>query len=160
MGLARSEALKNLATRTDVPEMKSLTAILIQAERFGTSIAQAVRTHARGNIRHLRTLLAGARIADLHHRIVFVPHSLADGLTGDEYYTRCVGARRGLGEMALIVASEGAEVKREHAPKAFTALARAMRSDQPGFVFARAAAIGEVDPLTDVDSRLFVGLEP
>lgn len=46
MGLARSEALKNLATRTDVPEMKSLTAILIQAERFGTSIAKAVRTHA------------------------------------------------------------------------------------------------------------------
>ena len=46
MGLARSEALKNLATRTDVAEMKSLTAILIQAERFGTSIAQTVRTHA------------------------------------------------------------------------------------------------------------------
>ncbi|NIA07216.1 MAG: type II secretion system F family protein [Actinobacteria bacterium] len=46
MGLARSEALTNLATRTDIPEMKSLTAILIQAERFGTSIAQAVRTHA------------------------------------------------------------------------------------------------------------------
>ena len=46
MGLARSEALKNLATRTDVSEMKSLTAMLIQAERFGTSIAKAVRTHA------------------------------------------------------------------------------------------------------------------
>ena len=46
MGLARSEALKNLATRTDVPEMKSMVAILIQAERFGTSIAQAIRTHA------------------------------------------------------------------------------------------------------------------
>jgi len=46
MGLARSEALQNLALRTDVSEMKSLTAILIQAERFGTSVAQAVRTHA------------------------------------------------------------------------------------------------------------------
>ena len=46
MGLSRSESLHNLALRTDVPEMKSLTAILIQAERFGTSIAQAVRTHA------------------------------------------------------------------------------------------------------------------
>ncbi len=46
MGLSRSEALHNLALRTAVPEMKSLTAILIQAERFGTSIAQAVRTHA------------------------------------------------------------------------------------------------------------------
>ena len=46
MGLSRSESLKNLALRTDIAEMKSLTAILIQAERFGTSIAQAVRTHA------------------------------------------------------------------------------------------------------------------
>ena len=91
---------------------------------------------------------------------MFVPHSLADGLTGEEYYTRCVGARTGLGEMALMIASGGLEARREHAPKAFTALARAMRSDQPGFVFASAAAIGEVDPLTDLDSRLFVGLEP
>ena len=46
MGLSRAESLQNLALRTDVAEMKSLTAILIQAERFGTSIAQAVRTHA------------------------------------------------------------------------------------------------------------------
>ena len=46
MGLSRAEALHNLALRTDIPEMKSLTAILIQAERFGTSVAQAVRTHA------------------------------------------------------------------------------------------------------------------
>lgn len=48
VGLARAEALQNLAMRTDVPEMKSLTAILIQAERFGTSVAQAIRTHAEG----------------------------------------------------------------------------------------------------------------
>ena len=46
MGLSRAESLQNLAMRTDVAEMKSLTAILIQAERFGTSVAQAVRTHA------------------------------------------------------------------------------------------------------------------
>jgi hypothetical protein len=37
-------------------------------------------------------------------------------------------------------------------------LARARRSKHPGIVFARAAATGEVDPLVDVDSRLFVGL--
>jgi len=46
MGIARSEALENLALRTGVPELKSLTAILIQAERFGTSIANALRVHA------------------------------------------------------------------------------------------------------------------
>ncbi len=141
-------AAERIASRTDFDN-----------EALGPQL-QAVRTHARGNIRQLRTLLAAARVADLHHRIVFVPHSLADGLTGDEYYTRCVGARRGLGEMALMIASGGLEARREHAPKAFTALARAMRSDHPGFVFASAAAIGEVDPLTDLDSRLFVGLEP
>ena len=41
---------------------------------------------------------------------------------------------------------------------AFTTLARATRSERPGVVFARAAAAGEVDPLVDLDSRLFVGL--
>jgi hypothetical protein len=33
-----------------------------------------------------------------------------------------------------------------------------MRAKHPGVVFARAAATGEVDPLADVDSRLFIGL--
>jgi hypothetical protein len=37
-------------------------------------------------------------------------------------------------------------------------LARARRAQQPGVVFARDAAIGEVDLRVDVDSRLFVGL--
>ena len=40
----------------------------------------------------------------------------------------------------------------------FTVLARARAAQHPGIVFARAAAIGEVDPLTDVESRLLVGL--
>jgi tight adherence protein C len=35
-----------LAIRTGLPELKSLAAILIQAEKFGTSIATALRTHA------------------------------------------------------------------------------------------------------------------
>jgi len=46
MGITRSEALKNLGVRTDVPEIKSLVAILIQAERLGTSVAAALRVHA------------------------------------------------------------------------------------------------------------------
>ncbi len=46
MGLSRAEALRNLAIRTGVPEIKSLSAMLIQAEKFGTSIAKALRTHA------------------------------------------------------------------------------------------------------------------
>ncbi len=46
MGIPRSEALNNLAERTGVPEVRSLTAIVNQAEKFGTSIARALRTQA------------------------------------------------------------------------------------------------------------------
>ncbi|GMU38586.1 MAG: type II secretion system F family protein [Phycisphaerae bacterium] len=46
MGIPRAEALGNLANRTGVSEMRSLVAIINQAERFGTSIARALRTQA------------------------------------------------------------------------------------------------------------------
>ena len=39
-----------------------------------------------------------------------------------------------------------------------SALGRAMQANRPGIVFARAAATGTVEPLTDIDSRMFVGL--
>jgi tight adherence protein C len=46
VGLSRSEALKNLGTRTGCEALQSLSAMLIQADRFGTSIASALRVHA------------------------------------------------------------------------------------------------------------------
>ena len=45
-GKRRSEALRNLAERTGESELKKLVSILIQTDRFGTSIAQALRTHS------------------------------------------------------------------------------------------------------------------
>ena len=46
VGRDRDEALRNLAERTGVDDLKSLVAMLIQADRFGTSIARAVRVYA------------------------------------------------------------------------------------------------------------------
>jgi tight adherence protein C len=46
MGIPRSEALNNMSDRTGVPEMKSLIAVVNQAERFGTSVAKALRNQA------------------------------------------------------------------------------------------------------------------
>ena len=46
MGLPRAESLANLANRTGVAEMRSLVAVVTQAERFGTSIARALRNQA------------------------------------------------------------------------------------------------------------------
>jgi tight adherence protein C len=46
VGRDREEALRNLAERTGVDDLCSLVAMLIQADRFGTSIARAVRVFA------------------------------------------------------------------------------------------------------------------
>jgi tight adherence protein C len=45
-GLEREQALKNLGERTGVEELISLCHILIQSDRFGTSIAQALKTQS------------------------------------------------------------------------------------------------------------------
>jgi tight adherence protein C len=46
MGIPRAESLNNMAARTGVAEVKSLVSIVNQAERFGTSIASALRNQA------------------------------------------------------------------------------------------------------------------
>ena len=45
-GTARDEALRNLGDRTGLEDIKSLVAMLIQTDRFGTSVAQALRVQA------------------------------------------------------------------------------------------------------------------
>jgi len=45
-GKPRVEALRNLAARTGVDDVKSLVGTLIQTDRFGTSVAQALRVHS------------------------------------------------------------------------------------------------------------------
>jgi len=46
VGLPRMDALKNMGIRTGCEALQSLSSMLIQADRFGTSIAQALRVHA------------------------------------------------------------------------------------------------------------------
>ena len=48
---ARVEALRNLADRTGEPELRKLSNLLIDSDRFGTSLGPALRTHAK----YLRT---------------------------------------------------------------------------------------------------------
>jgi len=46
VGRSREEALRNLTERTGVDDIRSFVALLIQADRFGSSIAKAVRVFA------------------------------------------------------------------------------------------------------------------
>jgi tight adherence protein C len=45
-GRPRGEAWKNLADRTDVDSVRNLTSVLVQSEKFGTSIARTLRIHS------------------------------------------------------------------------------------------------------------------
>jgi tight adherence protein C len=69
-GKRRAEALHNLADRSGSEDMKKLVAVLVQTDRFGTSIAQSLRGHAD----YLRTLArqrAEERAAKLAVKLVF-----------------------------------------------------------------------------------------
>ena len=45
-GKPRAEALRNLVERTGVDDIRALVGTLIQTDRFGTSVAQALRVHS------------------------------------------------------------------------------------------------------------------
>lgn len=63
-GVSRQEALKNLARRTDLEELGNLVAMLVQTDRFGTSIGQALRVYA-DSMRTTRRLKAEELAAKL-----------------------------------------------------------------------------------------------
>src|SRR5215510_6391487 len=63
-GVSRQEALRNLAQRTDLEDIRNLVALLIQTDRFGTSIGQALRVHA-DSMRTTRRLKAEELAAKL-----------------------------------------------------------------------------------------------
>lgn len=45
-GVPRATALRNLTERCDVDDLRALSAVLIQTDRFGTSVSQALRVHS------------------------------------------------------------------------------------------------------------------
>jgi len=45
-GTARADALHNLATRTGLDDISSLVTMLVQTDKFGTSVAQSLRVHS------------------------------------------------------------------------------------------------------------------
>jgi tight adherence protein C len=69
-GKPRLEAFKNFALRTKVDDVQSLVALLVQTDKFGTSIAQALRTHAETS-RVKRRQRAEERAAKVGVKLVF-----------------------------------------------------------------------------------------
>jgi tight adherence protein C len=70
MGRPRSEALHELGVRTGVSDLRSLAAVLIQADKFGSSIAQALRVQSE-SMRVRRRQLAEEKAAKTAVKLIF-----------------------------------------------------------------------------------------
>lgn len=69
-GKSRRDALKNLAFRTDIEDVNSFTTSLIQTDKFGTSLAQALRVYSDA-FRTKRYQRAEEKAAKLPVKLVF-----------------------------------------------------------------------------------------
>jgi tight adherence protein C len=69
-GKARPEALHNLAERTGVDDVSSLVAMLVQTDKFGTSVAQSLRVHSE-SVRTKRRQRAEEAAAKTGAKMVF-----------------------------------------------------------------------------------------
>ena len=127
-------------------------------EDFG-AVSLLCHSGARANTHQLAQLIAprGA-IRDVCGQIVHIRNSWQSGLSSNEALASVVGARRGLFDMLerLDELGRGQEIRER--PDGYGVMARARRAKRPGVVFARAAAAGELDPVTDEYARLFVGI--
>ena len=69
-GAGRQDALRAMAQRTGLSELRALAAVLAQAGRFGTGVAASLRQHA-AELRLRRRLLAEERAARLALKMLF-----------------------------------------------------------------------------------------
>lgn len=70
MGRPRNEVLHDLGARSGVSDLRALAAVLIQADRFGSSVAQALRTQSDA-MRIRRSQLAEEKAAKTAVKLIF-----------------------------------------------------------------------------------------
>ena len=69
-GVQREKALKNLAERTGLPDIRGLVALLVQSMRFGTSVADALRIYSE-EFRDKRMQAAEELAAKIGTKMIF-----------------------------------------------------------------------------------------
>ncbi len=119
------------------------------------------RSGARGGLEYLRQIVGpwGPLGGDPFGGPI-VTGGVRDGLPPDEYFALASRSRGWLQSVGGSTADSGHDLRAAMQPQSDTVLARALRSDRPGEVFAEAALRGETDPLSDPQVRLLVGLQP
>src|SRR5215212_3912411 len=70
LGRSRNEAMRNLADRSDVPELRAFVLAMVQADIFGVSVANVLRVQAR-DMRVKRRQLAEERAMKVPIKVLF-----------------------------------------------------------------------------------------
>jgi hypothetical protein len=125
------------------------------------ALVLACKSQARSNRNQLMRLLgAPGFVQGTSGQSALVRHGYRDGLLPHELFQLVAIARPAIQALVGQYEQLAQELRQRTAPRGYGVLARAMRSRQPGVVFALAADARETDSLTDAISRLFVGLAP
>jgi hypothetical protein len=125
------------------------------------SLVLAAKSGARSNRGQLVRILGTPGVVQgMQGERVLLRHGYRDGLTPHELFDLVALARPALQSLVQEWDQLSYRLRERSAARGYGVLARAMRSRQPGIVFALAAAARERDPLVDPVSRLFVGLAP
>lgn len=70
LGESRGTAIRHMADRTGSDELQSLVAVLVQSERFGTSVSEALRTYAE-TLREMRSAKAEEEAEKMAVKMLF-----------------------------------------------------------------------------------------
>jgi hypothetical protein len=121
---------------------------------------RAVRCGARGSTAAIRATVGPWTVAGPYTVDPPIKHGFRDGMTAQEMWVHAGRSRAALLEVHRTQEDMAVKSRLAGAPASAGFLRRAMESENPGFIFAEAAAANETDPLTDPDVRLWVGLAP
>ncbi len=144
--------------------MEELTEQFVTREDYAQPAAMgpqllAIKSGAWGEIEQLAWLVVSQGLTtDITGQPVAIRHGYCTGLKATELFALAPHAREVFAEALHEMEQLERDVLDRNAARSFHVLARASRAEHPGIVFAHAASIGERDPLSDRDSRLFVGL--
>lgn len=103
-------------------------------------------------------LVARGVVTDIDGKSIAIPQNFVDGLPPEEHFKTVAGAQAGMRRVVEEWTRNAETSPAAGQVHSVYTLARARRAAHPGVVFARAAAMNEVDPLVDEESRFFVGV--
>jgi hypothetical protein len=118
---------------------------------------RAILCGARGSAGHLRATVGPVATPEPYETYLPIRHGFRDGLEAEETWSLAASSRRSLQE----IWRKQVDVAGHHRLNGGASVLRqAMDADDVGAVFAEAAETEAVDPLTDEDIRLWMGLMP